>query len=166
MTAGLASGCQQGFDRGLHFADFDAAIAEFRRLALAPKLVSHHAGGGNGWSLSEIAEHCAQSIEYSLLGFPQEYSNLFQHTVGSAAFAAFKAMGKMTHNTKEAIPGAPLLSDAALEVNLNRLLSASARLQAKNAVLRNHFAYGALSQADMVTANLMHIANHLSKIEA
>lgn len=58
------------------------------------------------WSWSQTLEHCAQSIEYSLQGYPQLYSPLFQHTAGAAAFAVFRARGYMQHDINEPIPSA------------------------------------------------------------
>ena len=44
----------------------------------------NHAGG---WNPAQVFAHLAQSIEYSMTGFPQPKSALFQSTVGAAAFA-------------------------------------------------------------------------------
>ena len=47
-----------------------------------------------GWPLPQLLEHAAQSIEYSLNGFPQMKPAWFQYTAGAAAFAAFDVWGK------------------------------------------------------------------------
>ncbi|MDD3786906.1 MAG: DUF1569 domain-containing protein [Hydrogenophaga sp.] len=62
------------------------------------------------WSWAQTLEHCAQSIEYSMSGYPQSRSSLFQRTVGSAALDFFAWRGRMTHDLSEPIPGAPSLT--------------------------------------------------------
>jgi hypothetical protein len=50
--------------------------------------------GGALWlsgPAAPVFEHCAQSIEFSLHGFPQAKSATFQATAGALGFAAFEA---------------------------------------------------------------------------
>ena len=61
------------------------------------------------WPLASVLDHLAQSIEMSMDGFPQPKGALFQMTAGRAAFAVFRARGKMSHGLAEPIPGAPPL---------------------------------------------------------
>ncbi len=156
--------CASGFDRQLSFKTFDEALAEFARIASAKKTRSHADEGALGWSLPHIAEHCAQSIEFAMSGFPTPKSALFQATAGKAAFAVFSARGKMHHSTSEPIPGAFALSATDLSA-LTRLRAAANALVTFDGTLKPHFAYGTLSKPEMITANVFHIANHLSKIE-
>ena len=58
---------------------------------------------GTAWSVSEVFQHCAQSIRGSMDGYPQHYSSLFKHTAGSAALAVFRAAGSMRHNLTDRI---------------------------------------------------------------
>ena len=67
----------------------------------------NHAGG---WNPAQVFAHLAQSIEYSMTGFPQPKSPLFQSTVGAAAFAVFHSKGAMKHSLTEPIPGAPAIA--------------------------------------------------------
>jgi hypothetical protein len=161
--------CSGGFDRGLKFTTFDEALAEFARVLSAKKIVSHGADGAAGWSLAKIGQHCAQSIDYAMSGFPQEKSAFFQSTAGTVAFKVFATQGKMSHNTMEPIPGAAALVDdgtpkAAGQAIIQLALSVKA-FEAYSGPLKPHFAYGALSKAEFTAANVFHIANHLSKIE-
>ena len=103
-----------------------------------------------------------QSIEYSLQGYPQLYSPLFQHTAGAAAFAVFRARGYMQHDINEPIP-----SDAPLPAPAQDTASALQRLEAAvqaflqhSGPLRPHFAYGALERRDYEQAHAMHLAEH------
>ena len=61
------------------------------------------------WTLAQMLNHAAQSIDYSIDGFPEMKSALFRGAVGSVAFAVFQARGKMGHTLDEPIPGAPAL---------------------------------------------------------
>jgi Protein of unknown function (DUF1569) len=63
--------------------------------------------------LAQMLNHAAQSIDYSIDGFPELQSKLFRAVVGSVAFTVFQARGKMSHSLVEPIPGAPALDDKA-----------------------------------------------------
>jgi Protein of unknown function (DUF1569) len=157
--------CVSGYDRALSYKTFDEALTEFTRIVAAKKIRSHSADDAPGWSLAHIAEHCAQSIEFSMNGFPSPKSALFQSTVGKAAIAVFSARGKMSHSTNEPIPGALALNSTQVVPALDRLRAAANGLTQFNGTLKPHFAYGALTKPEMISANVFHIANHLSKIE-
>ncbi len=115
------------------------------------------------WTWSKTLLHCAQSIEYSMMGYPEARSALFRHTAGPAAFSYFKSRGRMSHNLLEAIPGSPLLdAHAAGELALTTLRKSIERFEQFNGTLAPHFAYGKLSKEDYALAHAMHIANHVS----
>ena len=115
------------------------------------------------WTWAQTLVHCAQSIEYSLQGFPLPKSALFQNTLGAAAFKVFTLRGRMSHNLAEPIPGAPALdANASAEGALARLRQAVQDFGAHTGPLQPHFAYGALSRAQYEQAHAMHLANHLS----
>jgi hypothetical protein len=161
--AASTAGCTDPsiIDRRLEFRSLDDALHELDRLARAAVLKA-----GTAWTLPQTLIHCAQSIEYSMTGFPQGNSALFQHTVGAAAFSVFSWRGRMTHDLAEPIPGAPSL-DAAIDA-----VSATARLQraiqdfrSGNGPLRPHFAYGALTRSEFEQAHAMHLANHFSAFD-
>ncbi|NMY40363.1 DUF1569 domain-containing protein [Pseudomonas sp. WS 5013] len=118
-----------------------------------------------GWTPTEVFNHCAQSIEYSMEGYPQLKPAWFRHSVGPAAFAVFSARGAMRHPLTEAIPGAaPLAEPASQEVALQRLQAAFERFAAHTGELKPHFAYGALSHEEYAAAHVLHLYNHLSLI--
>jgi hypothetical protein len=117
------------------------------------------------WPLAAILEHLSQSIEMSMDGFPAPKHELFQRTVGAAAFTVFRWRGKMSHSLSEPIPGAPALSAApSWQAAAARLRNAISRFQAHQAPLKPHFAYGNLSKTDYALAHTMHIANHQDEI--
>jgi Protein of unknown function (DUF1569) len=128
-------------------------------------LASPKARTTSGWSLPQVLEHLAQSIEFSLHGFPQAKSALFQSTVGAAAFAVFKWRGKMSHGLAEPIPGAAKLLATDLAVAAARLRASIAAFEAHKTALKPHFAYGDLSKADYALAHSFHIANHQELID-
>lgn len=137
-------------------------MRELDRLAAAPKLSTTAA-----WTWSQTLTHCAQSIEYSLTGFPQARSELFQRSAGALAFNVFSWRGRMSHDLAEPIPGAPALD--ANDTNataMTRLRKAIANFQACTAPFNPHFAYGGLSKSEYELAHAMHLANHLSGFDA
>mgnify|MGYP002717062772 CR=1 FL=1 len=94
-----------------------------------------------GWTPTEVFNHCAQSIEYSLDGYPELKPAWFRHSVGPAAFAVFSARGAMRHPLTEAIPGAaPLAEPASQDAALRRLQAAFERFAAHTGALEPHFA--------------------------
>ena len=151
-------------DRQLVFGTLADAMREVERLAgdavqpLAP---------ATAWNWSQTLEHCAQSIEFSLQGFPALKSTLFQNTLGAAAFNVFALRGRMNHNLAEPIPGAPALDASAPDpsVALARLRKAVQDFATHTALLHPHFAYGALNKSQYEQAHAMHLANHLSAFD-
>lgn len=161
LALGGLAGCQEGttHDRALSFASLAEAEEEIARLAQATTL--HSAAV---WTWAQTLEHCAQSIEYSISGFPQPKSKLFQTTVGAAALEVFAWRGRMTHDRAEPIPGAPPIAvKADPAVALARLRASITRFQAWSEPLQPHFAYGVLDKKQYELAHAMHLANHLSQ---
>jgi hypothetical protein len=150
--------CAPGQARSLQFSTLAEAQEEVVRLAQAPALDSNAA-----FSWSQTLEHCAQSIEFSMRGFPQPKSALFQKTLGAAAFQVFSWRGRMSHDLAEPIPGAPALAtDMPAAAAVERLTQAiSAFAQWRNP-LQPHFAYGLLEKPQYEQAHAMHLAQHLS----
>ncbi len=149
-------------DRQLAFASLPDALRELDRLKDAVPL-----DAAANWTWSKTLLHCAQSIDYSISGYPAAKPAIFQHTAGAAAFSFFRARGRMSHNLIEAIPGAAMLdANARVEVAAAALHKSVAAFLAHGGTLQPHFAYGALSKADYERAHAMHIANHLSVFDA
>ncbi|MFK8012066.1 MAG: DUF1569 domain-containing protein [Marinicellaceae bacterium] len=118
------------------------------------------------WNPTQIFNHCAQSVEYSMIGFPEHKSDLFKNTVGQLAFSAFSAKGKMTHGLNEVIPGAPeLTADNNIALALSRLKKSMLAFKHYDGELAPHFAYGELSKDEYEAAHVMHLLNHLNEIK-
>lgn len=114
------------------------------------------------WNLAQTLMHCAQSVDYSIDGYPEHKSDFFKASAGAIAFHAFKSKGQMKHNLSEPIPGAPQISknqnvEAAIEAFRLSLI----RFQSHNGPLLPHFAYGKLSKSDYEKAHAMHLNNHM-----
>jgi hypothetical protein len=114
------------------------------------------------WNLATTLMHCAQSVDFSIDGYPEHKSDIFKATAGTLAFSAFKAKGKMTHNLSEAIPGAPVIpTSQSLEAAIEAFRLSLIRFQSHKGPLLPHFAYGNLSKADYEKAHAMHLNNHM-----
>ena len=155
---------QPNHDRQLVFGTLGEAMREVERLSAAPVRPLDPA---TAWNWQQTLEHCAQSIEYSLQGFPQPKSALFQSVLGAPAFQVFAWRGRMSHNLAEPIPGAPALDALAPDATaaLARLREAVQAFTAHAGPLQPHFAYGALDKAQYEQAHAMHLANHLSAFD-
>ena len=118
-----------------------------------------------GWSPAEVFNHCAQSVDYSMDGYPQLKPAWFRQSLGPAVFDLFAARGGMRHPLDEAIPGAPPLDEPATQqLALQRLQASMQRFAEYQGPLQPHFAYGALTHAEYALAHVMHLYNHLGLI--
>lgn len=117
------------------------------------------------WSPYRMFTHLAQSVAYSMDGYPRMRPEWFRASVGSAAFFAFETAGAMRHGLDEPIPGAP---DIAVEGDpasaIDGLVHALQRFDAHAGLLRPHFAYGALDKGRYAAAHSMHVQDHLREI--
>ncbi len=117
------------------------------------------------WNLAQIFNHTAQSIEYSIDGYPQHKPAFFKETIGPLAFKAFSAWGKMTHGLAENIPGAPLvLSEQQVQSALARLEQAIIKFDQYQGAFQPHFAYGVLNKQEYALAHVLHLNNHFEEI--
>ena len=156
LVGGSSAWMLNGYD--VEKLTIEQAIQDLRDIHLVSGVNS------NGWNLSQILNHLAQSIEYSMTGYPEHKSDRFKETVGQWAFSVFSYRGKMTHDLLEPIPGAPSLeaNDAALA--MSRLITALNDFRVFKGLLKAHFAYGELNHAEYTHAHVMHINNHLEEL--
>lgn len=134
----------------------------FADISAARKAIDAAASGWRStgtWSIAQVFDHAAQSIEYSLRGFPELKSAAFRATAGKLAFAWFDSRGAMSHSLSEPIPGAPALAGD-MAVAVTRLQAAWQAFEGHSGAFAPHFAYGALDKAQYTRAHLMHLANH------
>jgi hypothetical protein len=148
----LLTGCASDVQRFASWAQARKAV--FELLFGSPRL-------SGSWTLSQMLQHVAQGINYSMTGFPELKPGWYRATLGAGAFAVFNARGKMSHSLDEAIPGAPTLNaELSLKSAVQGLLDAMDAFTAFQSALAPHFVYGALDRADYERAHLMHLANH------
>jgi hypothetical protein len=153
----LLAGCQGELPRFVSWRSAQDAVLE---LLFKQHLLD------NRWSLPQLLQHLAQSIEYSMQGYPELKPAWFRASLGKTAFTFFNARGAMTHTLDEPIPGAPALeAQQALKTSVQRLLDAMQAFAAYKGELKPHFAYGSLTRAEYQRAHLMHLANHWSQIQ-
>lgn len=146
---------------GQRVEDLTIAAARIKLHALAGKNIV----SSGQWSPCQIFAHAAQSVEYSMSGYPQHKSSFFKNTVGYAVFSVFSSSGRMTHGLSEAIPGAPSLADeSSTQIALARLQKAMDDFQQYQGELQPHFAYGRLTKEQYEVAHVIHLNNHLEEI--
>lgn len=159
LAAAPLAGCSGQLKTFTTWKQAQQAVLE---LLFTPQVVQ-----GNPWNLSQVLQHLAQSVEFSMQGFPALKGAWFRSSVGSAAFAVFNARGQMSHDLAEPIPGAPALdASQTLKTSVQRLLDAMDAFARFNGTLRPHFAYGELTKPQYERAHLMHLANHWTQFHA
>jgi hypothetical protein len=130
------------------------------------KLMEEKATTLGDWNLYQILIHCAQSVEFSMSGFPEHKPTIFKHTIGALAISTFSAKGEMTHNLSEIIPGAPLIPRSEdITSAYIRFRESMITFQSYSGTLAQHFAYGQLTKLEYERAHAMHFYNHLLEIE-
>lgn len=117
------------------------------------------------WQPVQIFRHMRQSLTYSMEGFPQMKSELFQNTFGSLAYHLFSAKGAMTHSLSEPIPGAENLSaEGSVQKEIGLLIEDIEKFLSLNK-LYPHFAFGKLSPQQYQLAQLFHINDHFTELK-
>ena len=109
-------------------------------LADLDKVVQSAQQPAGPWNLAQVFNHLAQSIEYSMTGYPQHKPDWFKATLGATAFQVFSIRARMSHDLTEAIPGAPALAAHDLAAAHQRLITALTSFAAFTGELQPHFA--------------------------
>ena len=119
----------------------------------------------SGWDMAHVLHHVAQSVEYSLSGFPLLKPAWFRASVGPAAFEVFEACGRMTHGLNEPIPGGTPINDGQpLAPAVDHLVAALAAFERHTGPLAPHFAYGPVDKPACARAHQMHLSNHWQQV--
>ncbi|WP_127996884.1 DUF1569 domain-containing protein [Piscinibacter defluvii] len=157
----LLGACSPAPVRGPGFGSLPTALATLQALKDRPPRTT------GAWDLAQVLHHAAQSVEYSMQGYPQPRPAWFRASVGPLAFALFSARGRMSHALDEPIPGAPANARGLpLAAAVDRVVAALTSFEAHTGALAPHFAYGALGKDDYRRAHLMHLANHWDELQA
>ncbi len=119
------------------------------------------------WDANRVFHHCAQSIEYSITGYPENKNILFQKSIGKVVLTVFLSRGYMKHNLAEPIPGAPPLPEPSNDYSggLERLKNAIISFSNHSGEYAPHFVYGPVNKSDYDKIHAMHVANHLNLME-
>lgn len=119
------------------------------------------------WNLSQTLQHCAQTIGYSVTGYPALKPWLFRATAGALAKRLFLARGATKHDLDAELDGAPPL-DAALPVAdaLARLDRAVDAFDAHGGPHPPHPAYGNCRHDEYARLHAMHLREHLPGLAA
>ncbi|MCA9635786.1 MAG: DUF1569 domain-containing protein [Myxococcales bacterium] len=145
----------------LRLTNIDEALDHLRSIESAPMIST-----SGPWSLHQIMEHCRQSVEYSLDGFPTLKPAIVRRTVGGWAGRRFLRRGHLGHRTDAAIPGAPEVTrDGDGRRAVTRLIAALERFVAADPEsVKPHFIFGALTKEEYERLHLMHIAEHVAEV--
>lgn len=144
-----------------------AAILTFTSLEEALRRTEEYVKHGiepksGAWSLYKTLSHGAQSIEFSLVGYPSHKSSLFKATAGKAALHIFLAKGSMSHDITAPIPEAPSIADEGDAMQgFMRLQEAVQKFWHHTGNYKDHFAYGKLTKSQYDKIQALHLANHL-----
>jgi hypothetical protein len=145
----------------VRFQNLNEVLAEVERLEKSKEILTTGA-----WDVSQIMQHCAQSIDFSLTGFPIVKPYLFRKTIGKLVSSYFLSKGTMSHNLNDPIPGAPeLVSSTDFKKGLAILKKSIHSFWEYKGELKMHFVYGEASREDYEKFHAMHIANHFSALQ-
>ena len=142
----------------LRCGSFADVLVALDRLPLVPSSPSRP----QRFTPAQTLVHCAQSIEYSMTGYPRLRSGLFRATVGRLVKRKFLRAGSMSHDLAAGIAGAAdPAADADLASAMARLRAAIASFRGHEGPLGPHLAYGPCSKSDYEKLHSMHVADHL-----
>lgn len=125
-------------------------------------LTSGHARIAGAWPAHHALNHCAQSIEYSITGFPALKPAWVRATIGRLVLRRFLARGYMGHDTTGPIAGAPPLDHPPdLAGAARRLREAVQAFERFSGPPADHFVYGPVTKDEYRRLHLMHLSDHL-----
>ena len=116
------------------------------------------------WSWAQTLEHCAQSIDCSIDGYPKLKPGFIRATVGRLVVGRFLRRGWFNHDLEGPVPGAPELSATEPEAATAQLRGAIERYLAHSGPLKPHFVFGDLSKDDFDKVHAMHLAGHFAAV--
>lgn len=117
---------------------------------------------GSAWNLSQTLQHCAQTVRYSVTGYPRLRSRLFRVTAGAVAKRLFLRRGATKHALDAELDGAPPLDPALPLVDALVDLDTAVRLFAAHTGSHAaHPAYGDCTHVEYEALHAMHLAEHV-----
>lgn len=119
------------------------------------------------WNLSQTVQHCAQTIGYSVTGYPRLKPWLFRATAGAVAKRVFLARGATKHDLDAELDGAPPLDpDLPVADALTRLEAAVVAFDVHSGSHPPHPAYGHCRHHEYAALHAMHLREHLPGLPA
>jgi hypothetical protein len=114
------------------------------------------------WNLSQTVQHCAQTVRYSVVGYPRLKPALFRATAGALAKHLFLRQGATRHSLAAEIDGAaPLAADMPAATAAADLAEAIALFTSHTGPHAPHPAYGRCTHEQFERLHAMHLAEHL-----
>jgi hypothetical protein len=118
------------------------------------------------WSAYKILQHCAQTIDYSMTGYPQYKPKWFRATIGKIVISKFLKQGFMKHNLSAPVPGSPLLTkEGTTGEGIALLRNTIERFRNFNGELKPHLIFGKLTKTQYDRYFAIHVADHLSEVD-
>lgn len=118
------------------------------------------------FTFSETTQHAAQSIVYSMTGYPRLAAASLRATVGRTVKHLFLRRGAMRHNLSAPVAGAPELDPAMPDVvAVAHLRAAAARLAGFTGTLQPHPTYGRCTIEQVASLQAMHLREHLPGVQ-
>ena len=118
------------------------------------------------YTFSETVQHAAQSIGYSMTGYPRLAPESLRATVGRAVKHLFLNRGAMRHNLSAPVSGAPELDKSMPDLDAIMLLRTTVdRLAAFNDALHPHPTYGRCTKEQVANLQTMHLIEHLPGVD-
>ncbi|MNV38270.1 hypothetical protein D3C71_1298160 [compost metagenome] len=118
------------------------------------------------WPVYEILAHCAQTIEYSMTGYPQMKPKVVRNTIGRVVIKRFLKQGFMKHDLTAHVPGAAKIErQGTAKEGIDLLLKAIDAFQEYKGPLAPHLIFGELSKEEYDRYFTMHIADHFSEVQ-
>ena len=117
---------------------------------------------GGTWNLSQTLQHCAQTVRYSVTGYPRLKPAFFRATAGAVAKRVFLRRGATRHALDAELDGAPPLDPqipaARAAADLADAVALFGGHTGSHAV---HPAYGRCTHDEFARLHAMHLAEHL-----
>lgn len=112
------------------------------------------------WLPDQHLSHCAEVINFSLYGYPQQNPVIMQNTIGKMVFHYFTWQNHMHHDTNASTPGSPPYKPVEIAESISRLRAALNAFDAYEGPLSRHYFYGRLTKKQYAHIHCLHFANH------
>lgn len=118
------------------------------------------------YTFSQTVQHAAQSIGYSMTGYPRLAPVSLRFTVGRSVKHLFLRRGAMRHNLSAPVAGAPELDPGMPDLAAIELLRATvSQLAAFDGALQPHPTYGRCTKDQVASLQTMHLREHLPGVD-